>query len=240
MSQQISHQQMKKVLIRYFSKSELTSLCFDLGIPDEDLDNSTLTALAQSLTKYADRHNLFDKLVATVQAERPHASWESSGPAAAAGSASAPIPTGDSQPQASSGPTYVFHGPVTGAAIGGGKVRAENIAGRDIVIGQPPQNLELFEEQLQALKQLLAEAIAADAISSERDAETIVADVEDVIAEVESTEPRGNRIKRRLEDVGDVLETTAKTVTKAGKAGKAIWQALPLVKQLIDAVALIF
>ncbi len=47
---------------------------------------------------------------------------------------------------------YTFHGNVVGSVIGDGSLQAENIAGRDIIIGQEPKNKQEFQESVNRLR----------------------------------------------------------------------------------------
>lgn len=65
----------KNKLVRYFSKNELKGLCFDLGVPHDDLQGETRTELAQSILIYAQSRNKLAYLRRLCQAERPHVEW---------------------------------------------------------------------------------------------------------------------------------------------------------------------
>jgi hypothetical protein len=121
---------------------------------------------------------------------------------------------------------------VVGSAIGGGEVHAENIAGRDIHIEAEPKNRNEFNQQLQALKVLLEQALAAGEVDKE-DGETAVSDLQDVIEETEKGTPRAQRMKRRLEDISEVIGAAA-------KAGTAVLKATPIIAGLIKAASIIF
>ncbi len=63
-------------IIRLFSKSELKSLCFDLGIAHDDLPSDTRSELAQAIVSYCHTRDRLPELVALCQRHRPHASWQ--------------------------------------------------------------------------------------------------------------------------------------------------------------------
>jgi hypothetical protein len=62
-------------LTRYFDKSELKALCFDLGVADDDLPGETRTELAQALVQHCHRRGRLPELIRRCQAERPHVDW---------------------------------------------------------------------------------------------------------------------------------------------------------------------
>ncbi|MCB8968308.1 MAG: hypothetical protein H6660_15610 [Ardenticatenaceae bacterium] len=134
--------------------------------------------------------------------------------------------------QNETGPTYQFSGPVIGSAIGGGEVHAENIAGGDILINAEAKNKNEFQQQLQELKTLLAQAIAAHEVEKE-DGETAVSDLQAIIEETAKETPRPARIQRRLQDIADVINAGVKT-------GTAVLKATPLIAALIKAANTLF
>ncbi|MCA9917615.1 MAG: non-canonical purine NTP pyrophosphatase [Anaerolineales bacterium] len=66
---------LRELMVRYFNKSELEALCFDLGIDKDDLPNATKPELAQEIILYCERHGKLDKLLDICQEQRPHAEW---------------------------------------------------------------------------------------------------------------------------------------------------------------------
>jgi len=129
-------------------------------------------------------------------------------------------------------PTYNISGPVVGSTIGGGTINAENIAAGDININADPKSKDEFNEQLQALKALLEQAVASGELKGD-DGETAVSDLQDVLDEIDKATPRAGRIKRRLQDITEV-------VGAAAKAGTAVIKATPIIAALIKAVGLVF
>ncbi|MCB8982656.1 MAG: hypothetical protein H6659_02420 [Ardenticatenaceae bacterium] len=229
---EVTPQQLKEALQTHFNLEELSIFAFEVGIPYEDLGGSGRSGKALALVQYAQRHSKFDQVVEAVKAKRPSVNWD------------APtIPTNQPTNPPTSQPAsvqYHFHGQVVGSAIGGGSVQAENIAGRDIIIGQIPQNREEFNDQLAALRQLLEQAVANGEIPDERDAADVVEDVNDALAEAQSDEPRTSRLKRYLENTAEVLDGAAKTATAAGKVGLAVLKAAPIAAALVKAVQVLF
>lgn len=229
--------QLQKALNKYFSTGELRTLCFELGLDYENLSGDNKNGKALALVQYAQRHGLFNRVVAYVQQARPHVDLGSPIDTSESASSSA------AQSEAKSGSTYNFYGPVTGSAIGEGSVQAENIAGRDINITHnyaEPTNKAEFAEQLVQLEALLKEAIANGEIEDERDAETAIEDIQDALAEVQHEEPRAKRIGRRLEDVQEILDRAGKVAEAARKTGTAAIKALPIISGLIKVVQTVF
>lgn len=66
-------------LAERFNKEELRSLCFDLGIRDENLAADTLDGMARELVAYCERTGQIPDLVARCRELRPHVSWEGGG-----------------------------------------------------------------------------------------------------------------------------------------------------------------
>ena len=63
-------------LTRYFNKSELKGLCFDLGVAHDDLPGDTRTELAQALVEHCHERGRLPELIRRCRAERPHVRWE--------------------------------------------------------------------------------------------------------------------------------------------------------------------
>jgi hypothetical protein len=231
--------ELHEALSRYFSAGELRTLCFDLNIEYEDLAGEGKSAKALSLVQYTQRHNRYDDLVAYVQRERPHLQLNATSNYAPGSPAESPSPS-PAEP-AAGGTVIHIHGNVgAGSVIGGGTIQADHIAGQDIHIGQPPQDLTDFANQLAALKALLEQAIAAGEFENDRDGETAIEDLQDVVEEIESDEPRSNRMSRRLEDVSEILDSATRATQVAGKAGAAIFKAAPIAAALLKAVITLF
>ena len=62
-------------LIRYFNKSELKGLCFDLGVAHDDLPSETRTELAQALVQHCHQRDQLPQLLRRCRTERPNADW---------------------------------------------------------------------------------------------------------------------------------------------------------------------
>lgn len=248
--------QLNQFLNQHFSLGELRTLCFELGIPYEDLEGGeSRSAKVLALVQYAQRHSLYDAVVTHAQAQRPNARMGDM--PAPTQSAVAPQPTA----QTPTAPVYniTVHGNLTGGAFGehahmGDKAEGDiqknqtsyqaggdiNVAGQDINIGQPPQTRDEFAEQLKQLEALLQQAIAARELPTTQDAETLVEDLEDVVKEVKAEQPRNGRITRRLEDMTEIVDSAGKVAEAAGKTGAFILKAAPILAGLAKAVQMVF
>jgi hypothetical protein len=58
-----------------FSLDEIKSLCFDMGIPFEDLGGEGRSAKIRELIEFCRRRDRDEELVAKVQTERPQVAW---------------------------------------------------------------------------------------------------------------------------------------------------------------------
>ena len=254
----ISPTQLRTALSKLFNTGELRTLCFDLGIEYEDLEGAGKSAKALALVQYAQRHGRYDELVYRVQQLRPHTDLgaavaaPSGTPAGGAPGAKGPAPVTK---------VYVSGDFVGGDKVGGDKVGGDKTmvggdmisaggdvaqgdmtkqtaggdiitAGRDVHINADPQNKAEFAETLKGLKQLLEQALADGEIDRE-DGETAVSDLQDVIEETEKETPRASRMKRRLEDISEVISAAAKT-------GAAVLRAAPVIAGLIKVASIIF
>ena len=56
-------------------EAELKTLCFDLGVADDDLLGETRTALAQALVAYCYQRQRLPELLHLCRTQRPHVSW---------------------------------------------------------------------------------------------------------------------------------------------------------------------
>lgn len=232
----VTPQQLNQFLNHHFSLGELRTLCFELNIPYDDLEGGDArSAKVLALVQYAQRHGMYDTLVTHAQAQRPNARM---------GDTAVTSPTATPQPTAQTpiGPVYniTVQGNLVGSSIGGGTVNAQNIAGRDIIIGQPPQNRDEFAEQLKQLQALLQEAIANGEISAARDAKEAAEDVEAVIEETKNENPDRDYITRKLDTATKILNKAEQVTTAAGKVGTIALKAAPLAATLLKAVQTLF
>ena len=239
---QVSRTKLRTALNDLFNIGELRELCLDLGIEYGDLGSGGKNEKVLSLIRYAERHNLYQQVVAYVQKARPHANLGAAAASAAATNQAAPAEQPPAQPpDPQSGSVFHIHGNVIGT-VGGGQFQAHNVAGGDIILGgQPiPQTRDEFDKLLTELKELLAQAVQAGEIENERDAEAAVEDLQDAEAEAEAEEPRSSRLKRYLENVAETLEGSAQVATAAGKVGQAVIKAAPIAAALVKLAQVVF
>ncbi len=258
MTQFVDPVHLRQVLVQYYSDSELHMMCFDLGIDYESLGGRGKSEQATKLVAYAQRKNRINDIANYVRRTRQFVELKTADTAFpmledAASPASGPTQVtyvmgdqvggdkvgGDKvaggkqvQHYTETGPTINIGGSVVGSAIGGGEVHAQNIAGRDMQINAAPQNRDAFVQQLQELKTLVEQAIANGELGKE-EGETAVSDLQTVLDETAKPAPRATRIKRRLEDVTEVIGAAVKT-------GTAVLAATPIITKLIQAVSRIF
>ena len=62
-----------------FSKDEIQSLCFDLGINPEELDDTTISTLTESLLLYTEKHGRIADLIKLFDTARPKVNWSELG-----------------------------------------------------------------------------------------------------------------------------------------------------------------
>ena len=62
-------------LARYFSRSELKGLCFDLEVAHDDLPGETRSELAQALVAHCDARGRLPQLVGRCRDLRPNVDW---------------------------------------------------------------------------------------------------------------------------------------------------------------------
>lgn len=228
---QVTATQLHQVLTRYYNEGELRTLCFDLSIDYESLGGDGKTGKARELVLYGQRHGRFADIVHYIQQTRPHLDWEL--PPAVAGNAS-----GGSATPSPSAPSYIFHGNVIGSSFGG-NVQAESIVGGDIHMGIV-NNADEFRQQLAELQRLVQQALASGEINNERDGATVQADLQAAITEANAEKPNSNRLKRRLEDIVEVLDSSPKTAMQAANMGTALLRATSTAVALLKAVQVLF
>ena len=71
----INRIRLRELMVRYFNKTELETLCFDLGIDKDNLPNATKPELAQEIILYCERHDKLENLLEICRQQRPHAEW---------------------------------------------------------------------------------------------------------------------------------------------------------------------
>lgn len=231
-----TNQEIKNALNSYFSLGEINTLCFDLGIPYEEIKRDGKMNTIIALIDYVGHRGQTGSLIAYINQHRAHAHLDPAVPEPnqnpTAAQAAPPQPQGG-------GTTINIHGNVIGGVVGGGRVQANNIAGRDIIIGQEPQNQQEFQEQLAALEALLKQAIANGEIPAD-ETDAVQDDVQDTIKEVAKEEPNSKRLTSRLEYVQEVLDKSAGIASSAGKVGLAVLKAAPIAAGLVKAASILF
>lgn len=72
----VDRTQLRKILQKSFSISELKELCFELNIEPEDLSNQNRSAFVIDLINYCYRRDSLPKLVEEAQKTRPNNNWQ--------------------------------------------------------------------------------------------------------------------------------------------------------------------
>lgn len=70
-----AQKRLREKIVRYFSVEELKTLCFDLGIPYQNLGGEGHEAKVRELLAYGERQGIIDSLVAACRDQRPHVDW---------------------------------------------------------------------------------------------------------------------------------------------------------------------
>jgi hypothetical protein len=119
-----------------------------------------------------------------------------------------------------------------------GEIRAEEIKARNLVSGlqyiaDPAQaSVEDLRHELLALHTQLEQAIAAQEFSDPADAE----DAQDSLAMTETelarSQPNGNRVLRKLDELSQIITRSAQTADAAGKLGALVIRLAPLAATL--------
>lgn len=65
----------RQLMTRYFSRQELESLLFDLGIDKDELPEGVKTEMAQEIILYCERHGRVQQLLRICRQQRPNAEW---------------------------------------------------------------------------------------------------------------------------------------------------------------------
>lgn len=66
---------LRKLMIRYFTRSEMETLCFDLGIDKDTFPDLNKIEFAQEIILYCERNGMIQALLALCREQRPHAEW---------------------------------------------------------------------------------------------------------------------------------------------------------------------
>jgi hypothetical protein len=66
---------LKKLITGHFTLSELKTLCFDLGIPHENIPGTTLEEKSVELIAFCERNGNLENLINELRIKRPHVDW---------------------------------------------------------------------------------------------------------------------------------------------------------------------
>lgn len=66
---------LRELMTRHFSKSDLETLCFDLGIDKDELPEGVKKELTQEIILYCERAGRMDELLLACRQQRPHTEW---------------------------------------------------------------------------------------------------------------------------------------------------------------------
>lgn len=131
-------------------------------------------------------------------------------------------------------------------ALSRGSISADSIQAKNVVAGlqyiaDPNQATpEQLRQEVAALKQQLADAVAAGAAAADAD----VADAQEALSKAEDelakTEPHGGRILRKLKEAADILTESAKATDAARKAGQALVKLAPVAAALYQIATKLF
>lgn len=66
---------LRKLMTRYFTRSEMITLCFDLGIDKDAFPDLNKVEFAQEIILYCERYDLMPELLTLCREQRPHAEW---------------------------------------------------------------------------------------------------------------------------------------------------------------------
>lgn len=131
MDQPDTLQHLHRLISRHFSLNEIKTLCFYLGIDDEDIPGTEKQSKIIALLLHLVRRGILDKLLLILRKERPHVVWPDLPSAAELDAAAARLAAASGATETGNVIVYGDVGP--GAAVGhGASVTAGDIAGRDV------------------------------------------------------------------------------------------------------------
>jgi hypothetical protein len=119
-----TYTEIKNALNTYFSLGEINTLCFDLGIPYEEIRREGKTNTITALVEYAGRMAQLGQVIAYINKARPHANLSPGVPKP--GQTAAPPP--QNQPPA----IHVEGDYIAGDKVGGDQVDGDKISAGDI------------------------------------------------------------------------------------------------------------
>ena len=131
-------------------------------------------------------------------------------------------------------------------ALGSGSIQADSIEAKNVVAGlqyiaDPSQATpDDLRQEIAALQQQLAEAIAAGDFANAADAEDVQSDLAAAEKELVAPEPQGSRVVRKLKAATEILTESAGAAQAAGKVGIALIKLAPVAAALYQIAAKLF
>ncbi|MCA9873662.1 MAG: hypothetical protein KC441_08405 [Anaerolineales bacterium] len=131
-------------------------------------------------------------------------------------------------------------------ALGSGSIKADSIEAQNVVAGlqyiaDPSRATpDELRQEIAALQQQLAAAIAAGDFANTGDAEDVQSDLAAAEKELAAPEPQGSRVVRKLKAATEILTESAGTAQAAGKVGIALIKLAPVAAALYQIAAKLF
>ena len=119
---------MLDLLTRHFNLEELRTLCFELGIPFDELGGQGLRGVSRELLLYVQRRDRLPELLTALTVERPSVAW----PDATGLPSTMAATTDDPTAAAHVGRDSIQVGNISDSAVALGQ-------GASVVIGKPPR-----------------------------------------------------------------------------------------------------
>ena len=133
-----------------------------------------------------------------------------------------------------------------GQALGSGSIQADSIEAKNVVAGlqyiaDPAQATpHELRQEIAALQQQLAAAVAAGDFPHAADAEDVQAELAAAEKELTAPQPQGSRVVRKLKAATDILTESAGAAQAAGKVGVALIKLAPVAAALYQIAAKLF
>ena len=121
-----------------------------------------------------------------------------------------------------------------------GQMSAEEIKARNLVSGlqyiaDPAQaSVEDLRRELLTLRTQLEQAVASHEFSDPADAEDAQDSLVTAETELAKSQPNGNRVLRKLDELSQIITRTAETADAAGKLGALVIRLAPLAATLFQ------
>ena len=115
----------------------------------------------------------------------------------------------------------IQRGGITAREIKAGSV----VSGLQFIRGAPPETPNELKQEVTALREQVAQAIANNEIPGQGDTEDVTEALETAEEELAQPEPEGSRVVRKLKTVSEILTGAAETAQAARKVG---WQVIKL------------